>query len=130
MAGAGAAPIWLQRAAFAQSPVSVGGRKKILVAIFQRGAADGLNIVVPFSEKRYRELRPTLAIAPPANANGASNRDAIDLDGHLYPQFAGRRVRRRLREVGRGKWTQITTDGFGRKRVLSQERCRVTFLMK
>ena len=35
---------------------------------------------------------------------------AINLDGHLYPQFAGRRVRRRLREVGRGKWTQIATD--------------------
>ena len=35
---------------------------------------------------------------------------AINLDGHLYPKFADRRVRRRLREVGRGKWTQIATD--------------------
>ena len=34
------------------------------MAIFQRGAADGLNIVVPFAEKRYRDLRPTLGIAP------------------------------------------------------------------
>ena len=60
MAGMGAVPSWLARAASVE-----GKKRKILVAIFQRGAADGLNIVVPFSEKRYRELRPTLAIAPP-----------------------------------------------------------------
>ena len=57
MAGVGAAPSWLARAAEATE-----GKKKILVAIFQRGAADGLNIVVPFSEKRYYELRPTIAV--------------------------------------------------------------------
>ena len=34
-------------------------RKKILIAIFQRGAVDGLNVVVPFGEKRYYDLRPT-----------------------------------------------------------------------
>jgi uncharacterized protein (DUF1501 family) len=81
MAGMGAVPSWLARAA------SVEGRKrKILVAIFQRGAADGLNIVVPFSEKRYRDLRPTLAIAPPngqVNVNGPFNGNAIDLDGRF-----------------------------------------------
>ena len=54
----GAVPLWLARAAAVE-----GKKRKILVAIFQRGAADGLNIVVPFAEKRYRELRPTLAIA-------------------------------------------------------------------
>jgi uncharacterized protein (DUF1501 family) len=81
----GAVPSWLARAA------SVEGKKsKILVAIFQRGAADGLNIVVPFSEKRYRDLRPTLAIAPPpaqstgqTNPNGLFNGNAIDLDGRF-----------------------------------------------
>jgi uncharacterized protein (DUF1501 family) len=68
MAGMGAVPSWLARAASVE-----GKKRKILVAVFQRGAADGLNIVVPFSERRYRELRPTLAIAPPtgqSNANG------------------------------------------------------------
>jgi hypothetical protein len=35
---------------------------------------------------------------------------AINLDGHLYPKFADRRVRRRLREIGSGKWTQAATD--------------------
>ena len=61
LAGTGAVPSWLARAASTE-----GKKRKTLVVIFQRGAADGLNIVVPFAEKRYRELRPTLAIAPPA----------------------------------------------------------------
>jgi len=83
MAGMGPVPSWLARAAAAE-----GKKRKILVAIFQRGAADGLNIVVPFSEKRYRELRPTLAIAPPTgqgNPNGPNiaNGPAIDLDGRF-----------------------------------------------
>ena len=40
-------------------------RKKILVAIFQRGAVDGLNMVVPFGEQRYYDLRPSIAIPKP-----------------------------------------------------------------
>ena len=48
MAGLGIAPSWLARAA-AQGEE----RKKILIAIFQRGAADGLNMVVPFGERAY-----------------------------------------------------------------------------
>jgi len=85
MAGMGAVPSWLARAASVE-----GKKRKILVAIFQRGAADGLNIVVPFAEKRYRELRPTLAIAPPSGLVGANgpninpiNGNAIDLDGRF-----------------------------------------------
>ena len=58
VAGVGLAPSWLVRAA-AQS----GNRRKVLVAIFQRGAADGLNLVVPFFEQRYYDLRPTIASA-------------------------------------------------------------------
>jgi uncharacterized protein (DUF1501 family) len=88
MAGMGSVPSWLARAASIE-----GKKRKILVAIFQRGAADGLNIVIPFSEKRYRELRPTLGIAPPLgqptgqpsgpNINGPINGNAIDLDGRF-----------------------------------------------
>src|SRR5215471_17803635 len=68
MAGLGSAPRWLARAA------STGeAKRKILVAIFQRGACDGLNVVVPFAEKRYYELRPTIAIpAPTGSATSAS----------------------------------------------------------
>src|SRR3984885_11060078 len=79
MAGMGAAPMWLARAAATE-----GRKRKTLVAIFMRGAADGLNIVVPFGDPRYRELRPTLAIAPPSrqdNGNGGPFGPAIDLDG-------------------------------------------------
>ena len=79
MAGVGAAPPWLMRAA-----AQTGKRRKILVAIFQRGAADGLNMVVPFFEKRYYALRPTIAIPEPGKSNGA-----IDLDGRfgLHPSL-------------------------------------------
>ncbi|HVV47096.1 MAG TPA: hypothetical protein VHC72_17915, partial [Bryobacteraceae bacterium] len=69
MAGAGSAPFWLGRAAAAAEE-----RRKVLVAIFQRGAADGLNIVVPVGERRYYELRPNLGI--PAST-------AIALDGRF-----------------------------------------------
>ena len=73
----GTAPTWLLRAA-AQGK---SGRK-VLVAIFQRGAADGLNVVVPFFEPRYYQVRPSIAIPQPGRPNGA-----IDLDGRfaLHP---------------------------------------------
>jgi uncharacterized protein (DUF1501 family) len=78
MVGIGAAPLWLQRTMYAsETPAQ---RKKILVAIFQRGAADGLNIVVPHGEKRYYELRPTLHIPQPS-AEVDKEKSVIDLDG-------------------------------------------------
>jgi len=58
-----AVPLWMLRAA---------GGKRVLVVVFQRGAADGLNIVVPHGESRYFELRPMLAV-PKA--------EVLDLDG-------------------------------------------------
>ncbi len=63
-------------------------RKKILVAIFQRGAADGLNVVVPHGEKAYYDLRPTIAVPRPAAATTRMPR--IDLDGFfgLHPSLA------------------------------------------
>ena len=83
MAGAGTAPLWLERALYASDAPSP--RKKILVAIFQRGAADGLNVVVPHGEKAYYGLRPTIAIARP----GTGAEAAIDLDGFfgLHPSL-------------------------------------------
>jgi len=81
MFGIGAAPMWLARAADGSSP-----RKKVLVAVFQRGAVDGLNVVVPFGEKNYYALRPTIAIPAPK----AGQESAIDLDGFfgLHPALA------------------------------------------
>ena len=75
MFGVGAAPHWLARAA-----EGVESRKKILVAIFQRGAADGLNVVVPYGDPNYYTLRPNIAIP---------KSDVIELDGFfgLHPSL-------------------------------------------
>ncbi len=88
MVGAGSAPLWLERALYAADAPSP--RKKILVAIFQRGAADGLNIVVPHGEKAYYDLRPTIAVPRPASGGGNEADSAIDLDGFfgLHPSLA------------------------------------------
>jgi uncharacterized protein (DUF1501 family) len=60
--------------------------RKTLVVIFQRGGADGLNIVVPFAEAAYYEYRPSIAVAAPGKGPDA----ALDLDGHfgLHPSLA------------------------------------------
>ena len=84
MFGVGSMPGWLSRSLYAAD--SSETRKKILVAIFQRGAVDGLNMVVPFGEPRYYELRPSIAIPKP---DGTPN-SAVDLDGFfgLHPALA------------------------------------------
>ena len=71
-----AVPAFLSRAAFAAE--SIGAGKKRIVVIFQRGAADGLNILVPHGERAYYSMRPTIAI---------QRNDVIDLDGFfgLHP---------------------------------------------
>ncbi len=80
-------PLWLQRTALAATQPQ--DRKKILVAIFQRGAADGLNIVVPHAEQRYYDLRPSIAIPRPS-AKVSASEAVLDLDGFfgLHPSLA------------------------------------------
>jgi uncharacterized protein (DUF1501 family) len=70
----GFAPSFLARTAFAEGR---SGRTKQLIAIFQRGAVDGLNVVVPFGERDYYQGRPSIAIARPGSGENA----VIDLDG-------------------------------------------------
>jgi uncharacterized protein (DUF1501 family) len=84
MVGIGSTPLWLSRALYAADAPSP--RKKILVAIFQRGAVDGLNVAVPHGEQAYYDLRPTIAIPRPNKSADA----AIDLDGFfgLHPSLA------------------------------------------
>ena len=79
------APSFLERVVLGQT--KNGGRRKTLIAIFQRGAVDGLNVVVPFGEKAYYDLRPSIAIAKPVAGNAEA---AIDLDGFfgLHPAMA------------------------------------------
>lgn len=77
----GFAPTFLART------VALGAeRQKVLITIFQRGAVDGLNMIVPFGERDYYASRPTLAIARPGSDADA----AIDLNGFfaLHPRLA------------------------------------------
>jgi uncharacterized protein (DUF1501 family) len=63
-----------------------GTSRKRLVVLFQRGAADGLNIVVPHGESAYYQMRPSIAIPRP----NRGQESAIDLDGFfgLHPSLA------------------------------------------
>jgi uncharacterized protein (DUF1501 family) len=70
----GFAPSFLARTAFA---AGTNGRPKQLIAIFQRGAVDGLSVVVPFGENEYYKGRPSIAIGRPGSGDGS----ALDLDG-------------------------------------------------
>ena len=86
----GYAPSFLTRTAAA-----AGARdSKKLIAIFQRGAVDGLSMVVPHGEEEYSRVRPTIAVGRPGTSDGAR-----ELDGFfgfnprmapLHPLFARR----------------------------------------
>ncbi|MDQ4081218.1 MAG: DUF1501 domain-containing protein [Gemmatimonadota bacterium] len=83
-------PSFLRRTAFATElrggPLERAARGKILIVLFQRGAADALNMVVPHGDADYYALRPTIAIPRPSARDGAS----LDLDGFfaLHPSLA------------------------------------------
>ena len=79
----GFAPSFLARTAEA---AGVTARAKRLIAIFQRGAVDGLSFVVPFGDAGYYAARPSIAIPRPGDAEGG----AVDLDGFfgLHPRLA------------------------------------------
>lgn len=81
----GAAPRSLMRSVFAAEG-RTGGRKTFVV-VFQRGACDGLNTVVPYGDSGYRKARPSIAIPSPKDGDAAT---AIDLDGHfgLHPALS------------------------------------------
>ena len=82
----GLSPSFLRRTAFGME-LPHAPKGKVLVCLFQRGAADGLNVIVPHGEKAYYAMRPSIAIPQPLrNVAGA----AIDLDGFfgLHPALA------------------------------------------
>ena len=80
----GLSPSFLRRMAYGME-LTKTPKGKTLVCLFQRGAADGLNVVVPHGESAYYDMRPTIAVPRPGQANGA-----IDLDGlfGLHPSLA------------------------------------------
>ena len=77
--GTTAIPSFLTRAAFGS--IEPATRVKRLVVIFQRGAADGLNIVVPHGETAYYAMRPSISVP---------HKEVLDLDGFfgLHPSLA------------------------------------------
>ncbi|HMJ07729.1 MAG TPA: DUF1501 domain-containing protein [Pyrinomonadaceae bacterium] len=79
-----AAPDFLHQFAVSQTKTAGFSKRKVLVTIFQRGAVDGLNMVVPHGESEYYNLRPTIGVPQPAKTNGA-----VDLDGFfgLHPSL-------------------------------------------
>lgn len=83
----GLSPSFLRRTALAMD-LPRAARGKTLIVLFQRGAADALNVLVPFGDAHYYAARPQLAIASPARTNGTLG--AIDLDGYfgLHPSLA------------------------------------------
>lgn len=80
LVGTSVIPSFLTRSIYAEMTTAAANRKK-LVVIFQRGACDGLNVVVPYTEKNYYAMRPTIAIQP---------NEVLDLNGFfgLHPQMA------------------------------------------
>ena len=71
------------RMASASTPAA---SRRVVVAIFQRGAVDGLNVLVPFAENAYYAARPTIAVPRPGSGPTA----ALDLDGFfgLHPSLS------------------------------------------
>jgi uncharacterized protein (DUF1501 family) len=80
LVGTSVIPSFLMRSVMAEATTAQQNNKK-LVVLFQRGAADGLNIVVPYKEKAYYSLRSSIAI---------QQKDVLDLDGFfgLHPAMA------------------------------------------
>src|SRR5215468_2447327 len=87
LAGLTSTPSFLVRTALAQNSATQGKDHPIIIAIFQRGAADGISMVVPFGDRYYAAARPQIAIPEPTRG---SDGGAIDLDGFfgLHPSLA------------------------------------------
>jgi len=88
--GAGAlfGPDFLRSSVFAAETMKSSGGRRVLVCLFQRGAADGLSMVVPYGDKDYYSLRNEIALAAPSQKAGAAG--VLDLDGRfgLHPALA------------------------------------------
>jgi uncharacterized protein (DUF1501 family) len=80
LVGTSVIPAFLTRSVYAEMQTAAKNQKK-LVVIFQRGACDGLNVVIPHGEKAYYAMRPTIAV---------QQKELIDLNGFfgLHPEMA------------------------------------------
>jgi uncharacterized protein (DUF1501 family) len=87
VAGFAAVPSFLKRTALAQTAGVAGKDRPVVIAIFQRGAMDGISAVIPFGDRSYYSVRPNIAIPEPKSGNADA---ALDLDGFfaLHPALA------------------------------------------
>ena len=92
LATLGLSPTFLRKTVFAQdllkgAALNGNARGKVMIVLFQRGAADALNVVVPHGERAYYAMRPTIAVPRPVSGAAGT---AIDLDGFfgLHPALA------------------------------------------
>ena len=78
-------PTWMPRMSF--TPQDQGTRGDVLIVVFLRGAADSLNMVIPFGDDAYYQLRPTIAIPQPDSRGISGDGRILDLDGFfgLHP---------------------------------------------
>lgn len=86
----GVSPGFLRRTSFA-AELAAAKKGKTLICLFQRGAADALNMIVPHGEAAYYAMRPSIAIPRPTGSSRSISADAaIDLDGFfgLHPSLA------------------------------------------
>lgn len=86
--GSALGPDFLRSSALAAEAPSAAGGRRVLVCLFQRGAADGLSMVAPYADPDYARLRPELALRAPTRRAAASNDPtALDLNGRfgLHP---------------------------------------------
>jgi len=79
-------PSWMPRLAFAANRAPKGD---ILVCVFLRGGADGLNVIIPHGDEFYYQARPTLALARPDDTKADKKGKVLDLDGFfgLHPNM-------------------------------------------
>ena len=74
-------PEWLPKIVMAESAAT---DRDVIVSIFQRGGADGLNLVVPFGDAAYYTGRPTIAIKRPDDTSVPVNQRAVDLNNGFF----------------------------------------------
>src|SRR5439155_1630396 len=97
-------PLFVARAAFTSYeplPPHAACCRPVLVCLFQRGAVDGLNMIVPHGDPIYYQERPRIAVP---------EKDVLDLDGYfgLHPGLAAlKRLTRAFEELYAGSATGL-----------------------
>ena len=89
LASFAAAPSFLVRTALAQTKLNAAtsADRPVVIAIFQRGAADGISMVVPFGDKHYTTARPQIAIAEPSRMKEVGGARMPDVVGNSQSSF-------------------------------------------